>query len=152
MTLYRQGITKGDMLGVLRSFVARAYQDALWPALTDDGDGRARLTLALRALCCVSERHLGLLQALPDDDRDTVFHDAGDEALSRTEITAGLTRILRDGIDDGTLAVSKSAEETATLLVNFIGWTYRHMRTGHRWSPDHAEGAVVEFAVRGVSA
>ena len=105
--------------------------------------------LALRGLCEVSERHLGLLRALPEDDLDTVFHEPGSEALTRAEITAGLTALLRDGVGDGTLVVGESVEETATLLLNLIGWTYRHLRLGHRWSPEHAQRAVVDLAVEG---
>ncbi|MGH2850904.1 MAG: TetR/AcrR family transcriptional regulator, partial [Solirubrobacteraceae bacterium] len=152
VTLYRQGIAKRDVLAALRDYLADSYREALWPALTGSGPAPQRLSTALGGLCDVSERHLGLLRALPDDDLDTVFHDPGTEALTRAEIAAGLTRLLRDGVADGSFAVADSAEETATLLLNFIGWTYRHLRSGHRWSQDHARRAVIEFAVRGVSA
>jgi AcrR family transcriptional regulator len=152
VTLYRQGIAKRDILAALRDHLAESYQAALWPALTGSADGRTQLTLALNSLCEVSERHLGLLRALPEDDQDTVFHEEGDEAMTRTEITAGLARLLRDGVDDRTLVVSETVDETATLLVNLIGWTYRHLRLGHRWSPEHAQRSVVDLAVRGVSA
>ena len=72
--------------------------------------------------------------------------------MTRSEITAGLTRLLRDGVEAGTVVVGESVEETATLLFNLIGWTYRHLRTGHRWSREHARRAVIDLAVRGVSA
>lgn len=152
VTLYRQGIAKHDVLEALRDYLSESYRAALWPALTQSGGAPERLALALGGLCDVSERHLGLLRALPDDDLDTVFHEPGTEALTRSEITAGLTRLLRDGVEAGTVVVGESVEETATLLFNLIGWTYRHLRTGHRWSREHARRAVIDLAVRGVSA
>lgn len=42
------------------------------------------------------------------------------------------------------------AEETATLLFNASGWTYRHMRLGHRWPVERARTRLVEILTSGV--
>jgi AcrR family transcriptional regulator len=152
VTLHRQGIGKPEIRAALRDYIAEAYRTALWPALTAPGNARERLELALTALCDLSERNLALLRELSEVDWDSVFHEPGEEALSRDAITTSVVRLLRDGLADGTLVVGESVEETATVLFNVVGWTYRHLRTGHRWSPEHAQRAVVDIALRGVSA
>jgi AcrR family transcriptional regulator len=152
VTLHRQGIGKQEILAALTEYIADEYRSALWPALTAPGNAHERLQLALAALCDLSERHIALLAELSDADVDAIFHEPGSEALSRDEITEGLARLLQDGLADGTLVVGESVQETATVLFNLIGWTYRHLRSGHRWSPEHAQRAVIEIALRGVSA
>ncbi len=152
VTLHRQGIGKAEVLEALRDHIAALYREALWPALTSPGNARERFEQACEALCDLSERHLRLLEGLSDVDRAVVFHDPGENALTRAEITAGLIRLLRDGVAERTLQVGDSPEETATVVFNLIGGTYRHLRAGHGWPPERARRAVVEIAVRGVSA
>jgi AcrR family transcriptional regulator len=151
MTLHRRGIGKDVVLTQLGRLLESEYHDAMLPALVSTASGVERLCLALRALCGVSERYLGLLDAL---GRATaiVFHDEGEgPVLTRVTFTDGLRRILEDGVADGTLRVD-DPDETATLLFNATGWTYRHMRTGHRWTPDQARERLVSLLVGGVSA
>jgi hypothetical protein len=107
--------------------------------------------LALSALCAVSERNLAVLPALAEDVHNEVWHEPGDDALTRDEFTAPFRRLLEDGIADGSLAPHGDLDELATVLYNQVGWTYRHLRTGHRWAPERARSAVVELAVRGVA-
>jgi AcrR family transcriptional regulator len=152
MTLHRRGLTREGLLDALRDALVAEEREALWPALTSAGSGRERLVLALSALCEVSERNLAVLPALTDDVRDEVFHEPGDGALTRGEFTAPFRRLLEDGAADGTLAPPGDLDELATVLYNQVSWTYRHLRTGHRWTPERARSAVVELAVRGVSA
>jgi hypothetical protein len=38
------------------------------------------------------------------------------------------------------------------VLYNQVGWTYRHLRSGHRWRARRAEDAVVRLALNGVTA
>ena len=57
--------------------------------------------------------------------------DSEGEALTRAEFTEPLERLLRDGAADGTLREA-NYEKMATVLFNLVGWTYVHMRTGHR--------------------
>jgi hypothetical protein len=66
--------------------------------------------------------------------------------------TAPLTRLLADGARDGTLEPGDDPEETAAVLFNLVGWTYRHLRTGHRWSAERARRGVARIALRGVAA
>lgn len=152
MTLHRRGLTREGLLDALRQALATEERDALWPALTASGSGRERLELALSALCGVSERNLAVLPVLGDDVRDAVWHEPGEGALTRPEFTAPFRRLLEDGAADGSLAPPGDLDELATVLYNQVCWTYRHLRTGHRWTPERAEKAVVELAVRGVAA
>jgi AcrR family transcriptional regulator len=152
MTLHRRGLTRDGLLDALRQGLVAEERDALWPAITASGTGRERLALALTALCGIAERNLAVLAALDDDVRDAVWHEPGDDALTRPEFTAPFRRLLEDGLADGSLVPDGDLDELATVLYNQISWTYRHLRSGHRWSPERAEQAVVTLAVRGVSA
>jgi hypothetical protein len=41
--------------------------------------------------------------------------------------------------------------EDATLLCNAAGWTYRHLRSGHHWTPGRASARVVELLLDGLT-
>jgi AcrR family transcriptional regulator len=151
MTLHRQGVTREAVLERLAALMEGESHAAMAPAVGAAGSGRERLEMALEAVCANSEANLSLLAALEDADRDALYHEEGEEALTRGVFTDPLQRILRDGVADGSLAV-RDVAESATLLFNLVGWTYRHMRVGHRWSEERARRAVVEIAVRGVTA
>lgn len=110
-----------------------------------------RLRAALAALCQVNERYLGLLEALGRASA-FVFHEEGEgPVLTKVTFTDALRRILEDGIAAGTLR-AENPTEMATLLFNATGWTYRHMRTGHRWAPDHVRELLVALLLDGVTA
>ena len=149
VTLHRRGITKDVILETLTERAITSYRDALWPVMTAPGTGRERLELALQRLCEVAEDQLELLVALRSQT-DAIFHEESDgEALTRTEFTEPLERLLRDGAADGTLRET-GYEEMATVLFNLVGWTYVHMRTGHRWAPDRARGAILDVVMTGL--
>jgi AcrR family transcriptional regulator len=149
-TLHRRQVRKDDILAALVEHATAAYREALWPALTGEGSGRERLEQALRALCDSAEDNLELLVALRSQT-DAIFHeDEPGEVMTRTEFSKPLERLLRDGIADGTIR-DLDPVETATLLFNLVGWTYIHMRTGHRWAPDHARELTVDVALNGVA-
>jgi AcrR family transcriptional regulator len=151
MTLHRRGLSKAVLLERLGERLAAEYRKAFWPALVAQGSARDRLELALAALCQVTEDHLGVLLALEDGPRDAVFHEEGDAVLTRDAFTEPLQRLLTDGLQDGSLSV-EDVRESATVIFNLIGWTYRHLRVGHRWPPERARRGVVDIAVRGVAA
>lgn len=149
VTLHRRGITKATILATLTENAIASYRNALWPVMTAAGTGRERLELALQRLCEVAEEQLELLVALRAQT-DAIFHeDAEGEAMTRTEFTEPLERLLRDGAADGTLRETNFTE-MATVLFNLVGWTYVHMRTGHRWSPDHARAAIFDLVMAGL--
>jgi len=149
VTLHRRGVTKAGILEALAAEGTDRYRARLWPALTASGPAAERLRTALTALCEAAEDDMELLLALRSQS-DRVFHDdEPDEALTRSVFTEPLERILRDGQADGTLRAD-DAEETATVLFNLVGWTYLHLRTGHRWAADRARPAVVDIALGGV--
>ncbi len=56
-----------------------------------------------------------------------------------------------DGAEDGSLRRLEDPDETATVLYNLVGWTYWHLRVGHRWPPERAAAAVVGIAIDGVA-
>jgi AcrR family transcriptional regulator len=151
MTLHRHGVTREGILAALGERLEAQYRGALWPALTAPGSARERLEQALHALCGVMEDNLELVQAIGDRPRDAIFHEEGSEALTRDVFTEPVERLLRDGAADGSLRVLDDPRETATVLFNLIGWTYRHLRTGHGWNPDRAERGIVSIALDGVA-
>jgi AcrR family transcriptional regulator len=147
MTLHRRGVTKEHILRTLAQQLEAAYRDAVWPALVSKGTGRERLELALDLQCQVTESNLETLQALSEATRGEIYHEG---ALTRREFVEPLERLLIDGAADGTLRALDS-EETATLLFNAVGHTYRHLRSGHGWDPDRARAGVVRLMIEGVA-
>ena len=148
VTLHRHGWTKERLLEALAARATGAYRDAMWAVLTSPGSGRDRLEAALAALCDMAEDHLSVLVALRAHT-DSVFHEDTEEPLTRTVFTEPLERLLLDGAADGTLRTVDPLE-TATVLFNLVGWTYVHLRTGHRWPPARARAAVLDLALEGL--
>lgn len=151
MTLHRRGIGKEDIRGALTDLLQEEYQLAVLPALSSTEPATERLRQALEGACDVDERYLGLLDSLGQQVGE-IFHEEGDgEVMTKGEFVEALRRILEDGEREGTIDASPGAEETATLLFNAAGWTYRHMRTGHNWTREHVRESVVRLLVAGVS-
>jgi AcrR family transcriptional regulator len=150
VTLHRRGITKELVLAELTTRAVAAYREALWPALTGRGGGRERLERALGALCDVAEANLELLVALRART-DAIFHEDGADAdvMTRAVFTEPIARLLEDGIADGSLR-ALDPEEMATVLFNLVGWSYIHLRTGHRWSAHRARSRVLDLALNGL--
>ena len=150
VTLYRRGETRAVILDALRRELAREERDLLLPILAGDGDARTRLTSALRALCASSDARAELLAGFDAAARDTIYHEEGEDALTRSEFVAPIVRLLRDGALDGSLRAFPDVEEAATVLYNQVCWTFQHLRREHRWSAEHATRAVIDLAVGGV--
>lgn len=149
-TLHRRGITKEQIVAELTEGAAEAYRRALWPALTSPGSGKERLEQALVALCRVAEENLELLLAL-GAETDAVFHEQGsEEQMTRSDFTAPLERLLRDGAADGTVR-DLDPVEFATVIFNLVGWTYIHLRARHGWRPQRAQAATLEVALNGLA-
>jgi AcrR family transcriptional regulator len=148
MTLHRRGVTREVVLRALAQHLEERYRQALWPPLTAPGSARERLELALAAQCAVAEENLEVLGALEEADRDAVFHE-GEGGLTRSVFTEPLMRLLADGAADGSLRAVDVAE-TATVLFNLVGFTYRHLRQGHGWSPERARAGVLDIALHGL--
>ena len=151
VTLHRRGLTKDSILDELAAQATGRYRERMWPVLTASGSGQARLTQALEALCESAEENLEVLIALQARS-DAIFHEPVDDgpAATRSIFTEPLERILADGAGDGSLKEG-DATETATVLFNLVGWTYIHLRTGHRWPPAQARDAVLAIAMNGVA-
>src|SRR6266542_3266353 len=60
VTLYRRGDTRAAILTALRDELVREERDLLLPILAADGDARARMILALEALCATTEARMHL--------------------------------------------------------------------------------------------
>ena len=151
MTLHRRGVTREGLLGALAERLQTAYREAMWPALTARGSGRERLEAALAGYCEAVEANLEVLAALAEADHNAIFHEGGPRGLSRPGFTEPIRRLLEDGVADGSL-VADDPEESATLLLNLVGWTYRHLRRGHGWSAERARDGVLRIALDGVRA
>jgi AcrR family transcriptional regulator len=148
VTLHRHGVSRESLLAEFAERGTDRYRAALWPAITAPDSARERLQAALTALCELAEENLDLLVALRAQS-DRVFHGDAEEALTRSVFTEPLERVLRDGAADGTLRQVEPVEY-ATVLFNLVGWTYVHLRTGHRWPPERAREATLDIALNGV--
>jgi AcrR family transcriptional regulator len=151
MTLHRRGVSREGLLGLLARSLEEEYRSALWSPLTAPGDGAERLALALIAECDVVERHLELFEALSASARSAVFHEQDERGLTREVFVEPLRRIIADGAADGSLRET-DAEETATVLFNLVGFTYRHLRAGHGWDAERARSGVLKIALDGLRA
>jgi AcrR family transcriptional regulator len=153
VTLHRRGVTKDVLLDALVVGAAQAWQVALWPAMTGQGDGAARLRCAMYAACTVVEEHLRLLAGLSTLP-DPIFHLDGQEGEdgrgTRDVYITPFRRMIQDGQVDGTVYSHLDAEQTATLLFNVLTRTYLHMRVGHGWTPEHASGALLDLITPGL--
>jgi len=150
MTLHRRGITKDVLLRWLAESLETEHREAMWPALTATGNARDRLEAALAGQCEVVENNLELLEALGRRAHDVVYHEDDRPALTRDAFIEPLRRLLIDGAADGSLKEADPAE-TATVLLNLVSFTYRHLRTGHGWEPERARRAVLAIALEGVA-
>ena len=151
MTLHRRGVTRDVLLASLAERLETAYRAGMWPALTARGTGRERLELALAGYCEAVEANLEVLAALAEADHDAIFHEDGPRGLTRPGFTEPIRRLLQDGAADGSL-VAADPDESATLLLNLVGWTYRHLRRGHGWDAARAREGVLRIAIDGVAA
>src|SRR5512133_19308 len=151
MTLHRRGVTREGLLGALAERLEAAYRAGMWPALTARGSGRERLEQALAGYCEAVEANLELLAALAEADHNAIFHEEGQRGLTRPGFTERIRSLLQDGAADGSLA-PEDPEETATLLLNLVSWTYRHLRRGHGWDAERARAGVLRIALDGVAA
>ena len=153
VTLHRHGLTRETILSQLAEAATERYRQVMWPILISPASGAERLERALAALCQLAEENMGLLQALDAQANASVFHDdSAEDALTRDEFTEPLERLLRDGVSEGSLRAFDDPLRQATVLFNLVGWTYIHLRSGHRWSPDVARQTTVDVALNGVRA
>ena len=150
MTLHRRGIGKEEIRAGFGGAAGRRIPCRRPPRPHLERARRERLRAALEATCRVDERYLGLIEGL-GDELEPIFHEDGEgEVLTKGSFTEAIRRILEDGEREGTLDPGDDAEEKATLIFNAAGWTYRHMRVGHRWDPERARTGVVDLLVAGV--
>jgi AcrR family transcriptional regulator len=151
MTLHRQGVTKADIVRALAQRFEQEHQRAMWQALVADGTAADRLALALELQCRLSEQNLAVLEALDGPIGGEIFHEPGPDALTRSVFVDPLHRLLLDGAIDGTLHAD-DPRETATVLYNAVGHTYRHLRSGHGWSAQRARDGVLALVMDGLRA
>jgi AcrR family transcriptional regulator len=149
MTLHRRGVDKQAVLTALTGRLEEEYRRAMWPTLTGPGTGRERLERALGAECAVAEENMELLGALAESERTAVFHQ-GEGGLTRAVFIEPLARLLSDGAGDGSLRPVEDPAEVATVLFNTVGFAYRHLRTGHGWTPERARDGVLGLVLEGV--
>lgn len=153
VTLHRHGLSRETILGQLAEAAAGRYREVMWPILTSPASAGERIERALTALCELAEENLALLQALDAQANASVFHeDSAEQALTRDQFTEPLERLLRDGASEGSLRELEDPLRQATVLFNLVGWTYIHLRSGHRWSPEAACRATLDVALNGIRA
>ncbi|MBB5787770.1 TetR/AcrR family transcriptional regulator [Jiangella mangrovi] len=150
VTLYRRGETRTAILVALRDELAREERERLLPVLAGDGDARTRLTAAFEAICVITDERSDLLTGLDDPTLNAIYHDPGDDSLTRSEFTAPIVRLLRDGALDGSLRAFADPEEAATVLYVQVTETYLHLRREHRWSAERSTGAVLDLTLHGL--
>jgi AcrR family transcriptional regulator len=149
MTLHRRGLGREEIFALLARDYEEAFRAALWPAVTGRGTGAERLEEMLVAVCEVTEDHLAFLAALDEESDRRFFHESDDEVRSREGYINPIERLLADGIADGSIR-QLEVEETATVLVNAVDRTYRHLRRAHDWDPMRSRDVLIELVLRGL--
>ncbi len=140
VTLWRQGITKEDLVGGLLQRLADDYRRTFWPIMDGDGTGREQVGRSLRALFDVADRHLDLLAV-----SDEVFHWATESVSfpSGSEgFLAPFVGALRTGAQDGSFVVEAPIEDAADVLFNAACWGYVHLRHRHGWGRRRARARL----------
>ena len=149
MTLHRRGLGRDEIFALLARDYEEAFRAALWPSVTGRGTGSERLEAMLVAVCEVTEDHLSFLAALDEEADRRFFHESDDEVHSREGYINPIERLLADGIADGSIR-PVGIEVTATVLVNVVDRTYRHLRRAHDWDPVRSREALIDLALRGL--
>jgi len=152
VTLYRRGETREAILAALRTELAREERELLLPILASDGDARTRLVRILEGVCETTDARADLLAGLDDASLNAIYHEEGDDSLTRREFVAPIVRLLRDGQLDGSLRAVADPEEAATVLYVQVTYTYLHLRREHRWSAERTTAAVIDLAMEGLRA
>jgi AcrR family transcriptional regulator len=149
MTLHRRGLGREEIFALLARDYEDAFRAALWPAVTGRGTGAERLEATLVAVCEVTEDHLAFLAALDEESDKRFFHESDGEVRSREGYINPIERLLDDGIADGSIR-PVDVEETATVLVNAVDRTYRHLRRAHDWDPVRSRQVLIELVLHGL--
>jgi AcrR family transcriptional regulator len=149
MTLHRRGLGRDEIFALLARDYEEAFRAALWPSVTSRGTGAERLRATLDAVCDVTEDHLAFLAALDEEADRRFFHESDEEVHSREGYINPIERLLADGIADGSIR-EVPIEETATVLVNAVDRTYRHLRRAHDWSEARARAALIDLVLCGL--
>jgi len=145
VTAWRQAANKDRLVDALLARLAADYRDTLWPVMTAPGSGADRLERALGALCDVADRHLPLLLA-----SDTAFHRAAEGASPPLSFVEPLTRLIRDGVADHSLASPEDSQATGDVVFNAVCWPYVHLRGRHHWPPAKARGLLIRLVMAGL--
>jgi AcrR family transcriptional regulator len=143
VTLHRRGHSKDEIFNALVVQVREEHRDALWPALTANGDGADRLRMAVTTVCDMCERDLDVLLATRAQFDAAAHGAAGPDPQTNWIVAEPLQVLARDGIADGSLR-DGDPEVLGALLVNWAGWTYVHLRTAFGWKRRRAKGVVIE--------
>jgi len=149
MTLHRRGLGRDEIFALLARDYEDAFKAALWPSVTGRGTGAERLQAMLIAVCEVTEDHLAFLAALDEEADRRFFHETADEARSRDGYINPIERLLADGIADGSIRPVE-VEETATVIVNAVDRTYRHLRRAHGWDEERSRAVLIDLVLRGL--
>jgi AcrR family transcriptional regulator len=150
MTLYRRGETRAAIVAALQTELVREERERLLPIVTAPDAALARLERVLEALCDMTEARAGLLTGLDAATLNAIYHEEGEESLTRPEFIAPLVRLLRDGALDGSLRAVSDPEEAATVLYTQVSYTYLHLRHEHRWSAERATAAIIDLTIGGL--
>jgi AcrR family transcriptional regulator len=151
MTLHRRRVSRESVLSALADRLEAEHQVAMAGPLAAPGDARDRLEAALEAECRLTEKNLALVEALGSAEHAEIYHERGRPALTRDAFVAPYRRLLEEGAADGSLRAEDPAE-AATVLINMVGHTYRHLRGGHGWSAARARRQVSAMVLDGVAA
>ncbi len=144
-TLWRQGLTRDELIGALVRELAEDFRSTMFAVLTSGGTGRKRLQRGLEALCDLLDRHLPLMLAT-----DEAFHqDTGPG--EPPDYLHPFIQFVREGGDDGSLPGVDDAVATADIAFNAVAWPYVHLRGRHAWPPDQARTRVVDIVMNGVA-
>jgi AcrR family transcriptional regulator len=151
MTLYRRGESREAIILALRQELAREERERLLPLLASDGSARDRLERVIVAICQTTDDHADLLTGLDAATLAAIYHEEGEDALTRSDFVAPIVRLLRDGALDGSLRTFSDPDEAATVLYTQASYTYLHLRHEHHWPAARATRAVTDLALHGLA-
>ncbi len=144
-TLWRQGVSRGVLIGALVGELAEDFRQTMYPILTSPGSGLERLTRGLEALCDLIDRHLPLMLAT-----DEAFHQDTAPGVP-PDYLHPFIQFLREGASDGSLPEAGDVLRAADIAFNMTAWPYVHLRGRHEWPAEEARSCVVAVVLRGIT-
>ena len=150
ITLWRNGVTRENLLNGLLRQLSDDYRDRMLPLLVAPMTPRERLEKTMFALCDIVDKHAKVLSV-----SDDMFHRAYAAGSVPLGFLDPFLQAIREARAAGMLrrpaASTKNRDmELADVAFNSVAWPYLHFRLRHKWPPGRARKLLVGTILDGM--